>query len=234
MVKHKCYFSDNSHSGINDAQISTIESIKANYPTSLDNVDHLKALRSDKILFILINWSIDFPGNKITDFNKFQLLMERSRSVQQWYKVVIGKFAQLNEMPDWILETKALREHWGFENNKAYEALKRDLVALNRQKKDLSTKYSKDMLSLEKQSNDVSLQWFKAHPLLAINKIPVQALDPEISIKHAGLSSSDLDDKLDQELAIYKSKLAKDYVNGNLNIEELLEILKSKMFSELI
>jgi hypothetical protein len=84
------------------------------------------------------------------------------------------------------------------------------------------------MESINVSENEMTEKWVKSNPLLAIQKLPKQALPIDWLLEHSDKSPTELEVITDEMLAKYKHSLANDYLLGNLNIQELILLLKSK------
>jgi hypothetical protein len=190
--------------------------------------EHLRVLLTDKQLFCVNYWLLENPGSDIRDWNTFKLLMERSTELQRWYKGKSTVYAAYCDMPEFILMNSDLRDSFSFNELRTIEQHKLNLKQLSENKAKIAAKYKSDLAELQDRENDLTANFVKLSPLMAINRISIQALPLERTLKHSTKTGSALESALELELREYKVELSRGYNSKSISLEQLQEILIAK------
>jgi hypothetical protein len=131
-------------------------------------------------------------------------------------------------MPDFIICNEKSWKHWGFENSEVWISHKTRMKAINSEKQSLLVNFNAKMAETMLKENNIMDAFVTDNPVIAIDKIVVQAL-PYARIKN--LEANDeagLTEALNNKLIDWKYELTNSYLDGSLTVLEIKELLQVK------
>jgi hypothetical protein len=223
-----CTFADLADSKKVDIEIYKSALKGGSVPYSTDNIVHLRILLSDKQLFIINAWLIKNPGSKINTYEKYETFLQKNKEIQSLHQSFVKQFSGLLMMPDYVLESKVLRESWGFDKVSIFEGYKQNMKSFQDTKNRLIADHKSSMQEVQDKENSFMEGFIRREPLMAIDKISVQGLPIENILKYTDLEGDKLEAAVSNELLLYKKELGESIMNSSLSIDSLISLLKSK------
>jgi len=190
-----------------------------------NNGEHLQKLLNFKELFVLEHWNLKYPGSIFSNHDDLLLFIQRSKELQEWYRVITARFAYLKELPDWVLLSDDLREYWITDSSTIFKIHKDARKKIVKEKEDIWKGIEAKLAEVDAREASLLDSFYRKHPIVAINKIPIQGLPSDRLLKHCNKSGSILDSALNFELNSYKHELALKYVAGDGSLDELVALL---------
>jgi hypothetical protein len=180
----------------------------------------------DKHSYLVGLWNEEHPNHRVRGFDHLLKLVENSHIISKWYSKSIKHFGYLHEQPEWVLLDSTLRTKWLQDSALVFEQHKLKRKSIIDRRALLLKTISEDLKALDEEESQLVNKFYKDHPLVAINKIPVQGLPQDVVLKHHDKSGEALEKALEHELSNYKLELGIKYHNkGSKEIEELIKLL---------
>jgi hypothetical protein len=197
-------------------------------PNNFDpkNGSHLQVVLRDKEIFILAHWNFEFPDKNFRDYDTLMEAINMNKSLQGWYRRVKWRFGYLHELPEWILLSNELRDSWLLDSSSVFEEYKNKRKRLTDERNRKLDSIKTELNQIETDEIKLTDEFYRKYPLVAISKIPVVGLPQDRYLLHVSKTGDELHAALEVELSKYKRELALEYVVGNGDIEDLIDLLK--------
>lgn len=184
------------------------------------------AMFSSKETYIKSKWSVDFPTYDSLDYKDIAGLASRSRDIGIWFKQASDEFNLYKEAPGWFLNADKDASDWTQEVQNKYAYIKQ----LN---KEHGSTINKISLAAKKQLKDAEAEHkrklineLRDTPELVIELINSTMLPLETHIKSFEYSTKEeASEFIYKELLLYKERVYRKFISGELTIDELINIL---------
>jgi hypothetical protein len=200
--------------------------IDRDYLNSLSESVKDDLIISNKSVFIFHHFLLDHPDTLITTWSQLSYILQEKSSMKDWYDDILSKWKLLNDVPSWLLGNAKLREHWLTHYHNKLVSLRlaqsKCLEADNKAKEiyDQSLKTNAAELHL------VEEQIYDENPIILIHKIMPSALSEADLLKLHDLNKEERKLKRKELLDDYKLNLMERFINKQLTLKELNELVK--------
>jgi hypothetical protein len=189
------------------------------------NGHHLEKILPYKDLYFLEMWNLEHPDSTFRDYKLLLEFINRSKELQQWYKKVTSRYSYLNELPSWVLLDDVIRELWVTDSSTIFTKHKSQRKAIVAEREKLFRSVEESIEKLDTEEKELLDSFYRKHPIVAINKIPIQGIPADRLLRHSDKNGAALEVALKDELDTYKQELTSKYVVGDSPIQELLDLL---------
>lgn len=187
----------------------------------------------DKNDFILTKYNEDFPKSKIDNYDMFELVLNRSSKLQEWYSLVSLQYTDSIQLPVAYKDLFKPEEYKGF--FKDIQSYKNNLAKESAEIEELSNKFKKDVNIIKQKyfnKNKEIVDSNKFYPIITMNATQLP-LSIQIEIESYTPKTGDITQQKSvfarEYLINYKRSLI-EFVktNPNVNIEEVIEEFRVK------
>ena len=196
---------------------------------NVNNGYHLKELMFSKSYFVLAMWNVENRHHVFDDYESLMKVINNSKELQKWYTTCVKRYAYLHELPDWVLLDDSLRDKWITDSSDVFETHNKRRKDIIKRREDVWNSIEQQLTDIDNDEIELKIGFYCKYPIVAISKISEESLPAERLMMHIGKSGKVLEKALEAELDKYKQDLCKEYVLGDGDIMELVEILKEAL-----
>lgn len=180
--------------------------------------------------YIMAKWQQTFPDDTDLTYDQITRLASSVKLINEWYVEATNEFIQIKEAPEWLSDAGGDPIKWSDEVASKIKLSKNKLQKLSKEIQIKSEAYQKEVEELTKHYDDSVTQMIKDTPEVAFSLMNSSVLDYKIHIiADTKSSSEEKKEYLRKELNKFIVDKYKLYVNGDLKVNDLLDILRLKL-----
>jgi hypothetical protein len=152
-------------------------------------------------------------------------LVNFNKSISVWYGSVKEEFASFSQAPDWLKGSYEELGYWKREYVNLAKNYKAKLNEFKERSDSEKASYMSKLQVIEDEKFDFLTKAVKNYHVILIDKISPGSLPFETAQKLISFDGDELNIQTKIELEKYKSKIHRDYVDGVITDEDLINIL---------
>jgi hypothetical protein len=192
-------------------------------------IKNTEVFDSEKITFILSEWSNDFPNQTNLNYEQIGKLASQSNKIGLWLTEAKQKYSNFKDKPDWFESIGDDSLDWSAELREKLNQAKLINNQLSQTKNQISLEAKRSMADANKTHEQQLIKLFSSSPELLIHTFNIQVLPLETHFDSMTFSEPELASKfLKTELIKFQKSCLKKYTDGILTTDDLINIIKTK------
>lgn len=204
----------------------TDEDISKTFLASINTTDKDKLITSDRRVFIFYQFITDHPDTLVENFAQVNYLINEKSSFRKWKTNVYDQWTLLKNVPEWLVNETELRDIWIAEYHDQLITLRLEQMKTTEENNKARNIFEQSVKRNNELLSNFEDQLYKDNPVILIHKITPSALPEADILKLHELDKEERRQVRKDLVEVYKRKLLKDFRNGNLSLEELINLTK--------